>query len=142
MSQNIKKRLSYYVRLKEGKNDFMVGLCIIVEGEADAFAESIFGDMKPSWHYGIRSEEEDNTWEIFENVAKICLSPEDAGKYIFRCKELEIPQYAGYYFGIKIIREYMKKNQISVMKKILETPLDEIYKFYDNNIKLPINSIS
>lgn len=111
---------------------------IIIEGEADAFAESIFGDLKPSWHYGVRDEEEDNTWEIFESIAERCLSPEESSKYIFGCKELGIPQSAGYYFGIKIIREYMKKTQINDMKKILETPLEEIYRHYRNNTSLPI----
>lgn len=110
---------------------------IIIEGEADAFAESICGDMKPSWHYGVKSEEETKIWEIFKNVAEVCLSPEEAGKYIFGCEELGIPQSAGYYFGIKIVREYMKKNQIIDMKKILETPLEEIYRFYENNTRLP-----
>lgn len=111
---------------------------IIIEGEADAFAESIFGDMKPSWHYGVRSEEEFNIWKIFEGVAEIHLSPEETGKYIFGCEELGIPLNAGYYFGIKIIREYMKKTQINDMKKILETPVEEIYKSYVNNTSLPI----
>lgn len=104
---------------------------IIIEGEADAFAESIFGDMKPSWHYGVRSDDEDHIWELFKNVAELCLSPEDAGKYIFGCEELGIPQNAGYYFGIKILRLYIKKTQIHDMKIILETPLEEIYKLYE-----------
>lgn len=104
---------------------------IIIEGEADAFAESIFGDMKPSWHYGVRSEDEANIWDTFKNVTEKCLSPEEASKYIFGCEELGIPQNAGYYFGIKIIREYMKKTQINDMIKILETPLEEIYRVYE-----------
>lgn len=110
---------------------------IIIEGEADAFAESIFGDMKPSWHYGVRSEEEENTWKVIKNVVDQCLSPEEYSKYMFGCEELGIPQSAGYYFGIKIIREYMKKTQINDMNTILETPLEEIYKSYMNSSMLP-----
>ena len=64
--------------------------------------------------------------------------PEEAGKYIFGCEELGKPQYAGYYFGIKIVREYLKKNQLLDMKKLSETPLEEIYKPFVNNTSLPI----
>lgn len=103
---------------------------ILIEGEADAFAESIFGNMKPSWHYGVKSEEEKSTWEALKSVAELCLSPEELSNYIFGCKELGIPQNAGYYFDIKIIRAFMKKNQIIDMKKLLETPLEEIYRCY------------
>lgn len=127
----------YCIHNGNGLHDWFIE-SIIIEGEADAFAESILGDMKPSWHYGIRSEEEDNIWKTFKNIAETCLSPEETGKYIFGCEELGIPQNAGYYFGIKIIREYMKKTQINDMEIILETPLEEIYKSYVNNTSLPI----
>jgi len=93
--------------------------------------------MKPSWHYVVSSEEEDNTWKTFKSVAEICLSPEEVGKYIFGCEELGIPHIPPYYFGIKIIRGYMKKNHIiNDMMEILETPSEEIYKFYKNNTNL------
>lgn len=101
---------------------------IIIEGEADAFAESIFKDMEPSWHFGVRAEDEDRTWDAFKKVAETCLSPEETGNYIFGCEKLGIPQNAGYYFGIKIIREYRKKTQMNDMQKLLETPLEEIYQ--------------
>lgn len=52
----------------------------------------------------------------------------DWGNYIFGCEKLGIPQNAGYYFGIKIIREYRKITQMNDMKKLLETPLEEIYQ--------------
>lgn len=88
--------------------------------------------MKPSWHYGVKSDEEDAVWQTFKNIAEASLPSEETGKYIFGCEELGIPQNAGYYFGIKIIREYMKKTQNYDMKKLLETPLEEIYKSYLN----------
>lgn len=124
---------NYWYCLHNGKglHDWFIEK-IMIEGEADAFAESIFGDMKPSWHSGVRCEEEENIWKLFKNVAELCLSPEEAGKYIFGCEELGIPQNAGYYFGIKIIREYMKKTKINNMNIILETPLEEIYRLYEN----------
>lgn len=79
-------------------------------------------------HYGVRDEEDANIWQLFKDVAEQCLSPEESSKYIFGCKELEIPKNAGYYFGINIIRKYIKETQINDMKKILETPLEDIYR--------------
>ncbi len=122
----------YCIHNGEGLHGWLIEN-ILIEGEADYFAESIFGDMKPSWHYGVKSEEEAKTWKILKSAAETCLPPEEAGKYIFGCEDLSIPQYAGYYFGIKIIREYIYKNHINSMKELMETPLEGIYKFYDNN---------
>ena len=115
---------------------------IIIEGQADAFAQSIFTDMKPSWNSGISSDEENKIWNIFENVIETCLSLEEAGKFMFGCEELGIPPYAGYYFELKIIREYMNKTQTNDMIKILETPLEEIYRFYTNNARSAYSQIS
>jgi uncharacterized protein YjaZ len=114
---------------------------IIIEGEADAFAKSIFGDMKPSWHYGVANEDEENIWKEFNKVAELCLSPEEAGKYIFGCEDLGIPQNAGYYYGIKIVRDYMKKKQMNDMKILMETPLKDIYKAYENRTSVPMNEV-
>lgn len=119
----------YCLRNGEGLHGWLIEN-IIIEGEADAFAESIFSDRKPSWHYGVKTEEEATTWETLKSAAKLSLSPEEAGQYIFGCEALGIPQNAGYYFGIKIVREYCGKNKLTDMKKLLETPLEEIYGLY------------
>lgn len=101
---------------------------ILIEGLADAFAESIFGDMEPSWHFGVGSGEEEKIWNIYNRVATLSFPPEETGKYMFGCQELGIPKNAGYYFGIKIVREYITKNGINSMKELLETPLEVIYQ--------------
>lgn len=103
---------------------------ILIEGEADAFAESILGDLKPSWHLGVKCEEEENAWKIFQSMAESRLSPEETGNYIFGCDELGVPQNAGYYFGIKMIREYKRKHPLINTRHLLETPLEEIYQSY------------
>ena len=111
------------------------GLCgrliesLIIEGEADYFAENIFGDIQPSWHYGVKAEEEDSLWEKFWKALGIELPPEEIGKYMFGCEKYGIPKNSGYYFGIKLIREYMEKNPLQDTKMLLETPIDEIYKY-------------
>ncbi|WP_442872302.1 DUF2268 domain-containing putative Zn-dependent protease [Anaerocolumna sp. AGMB13020] len=47
---------------------------------------------------------------------------------MFGSKAYGIPQNAGYYFGIKLIREYLERNPLQDIKILLKTPIDEIYK--------------
>ena len=122
----------YCIHQGEGLHNWLIE-SILIEGEADAFAESIFGDLNPSWHYGVRAEEEESTWKAISSVAQSCLPPEETGKYIFGCPEIGIPQNAGYYFGIKIIRDYMSNNSVQTMEELLKIPLDTIYFFYEKH---------
>ncbi|BCN29072.1 DUF2268 domain-containing putative Zn-dependent protease [Anaeromicropila herbilytica] len=116
----------YCIRNGEGmQGNFLEN--IIIEGLADAFAESIFPGMNPSWHHGVRREEEEAVWDKIKSVAESCLPIEEVQKYIFGCEELGIPQNAGYYFGIKIVRAYMKKYQIEDMNELLKIPVRDIY---------------
>ncbi len=121
----------YCLHNGEGLHGWLIE-SIIIEGEADDFAESIFGDKSPSWHLGVNGKEEEDIWKKIKTAAKLCLPPEEAGKYIFGCEELGIPQNAGYYFGIKIIREYKKRNHINDVNSLMSTPLEEIYRFYES----------
>jgi len=128
---------NYWYCLRNGE-----GLCgrliesLIIEGEADYFAESIFGNMHPSWHYGVKSEEEDRLWKKFKKALAIKLPTEEIGKYMFGCEEYGISQNAGYYFGIQLVREFMEKNQLYDIVTLLETPVDNIYKYYQDIGKL------
>ncbi len=122
---------NYWYCLQQGKGLYgWVIEHLLIEGEADAFAQSIYKDMEPSWHNGVKADEEEITWAAFLKVAQKCLQPKEMGKYMFGCEELKIPKNAGYYFGNRMIKEYMRQNNGINMVELLETPLSDIYNYY------------
>ena len=101
---------------------------LIIEGEADAFAKSLNPGLIPSWHKGLRPQEELQVWEKFESILEENLTPEEVAKYMFGCKELSIPQNAGYYYAIQIVEAYLKKREGVTFSQLLEVNPNIIYK--------------
>lgn len=100
---------------------------LIVEGEADAFAKSLYKDLVPSWHNGVRKEEEDAVWQKMEHILNERLPVEEISKYMFGNEALGIPQNAGYYYAIRIIESYLKKNKEMTFSELLKISPHKIY---------------
>lgn len=101
---------------------------LIIEGQADAFARSLNPTLVPSWHKGVRREEEIEVWSKFEQILNESLNPEESSKYMFGCKELNIPENAGYYYAIRIIDSYLKNRENMTFSQLLKISPDIIYK--------------
>lgn len=119
---------NYWYCKKEGKglNDSFLEK-MIIEGEADAFAMSLFDNLVPSWHKGIKEAEETFVWQKIEAVMNQQMPPEEYSKYMFGDKVLGIPKNAGYYYAIKIVNAYIQKHKGITMAKLLTIAPNEIY---------------
>lgn len=111
----------------EGLDDSFLQM-MLIEGEADAFAMSLFEGFVPSWHEGVKSEEEKKIWQKLEEILDKKLSPDVYASYMFGSEALGIPRNAGYYFGIKLINSYLQKNIDVSMTQLMETAPRDIYK--------------
>ncbi|WP_167957986.1 DUF2268 domain-containing putative Zn-dependent protease [Anaerosporobacter faecicola] len=101
---------------------------LIIEGEADAFARSLNPAFIPSWHKGVRHEEEQEVWIKFQKILNETLNPDEISKYMFGCRELGIPENAGYYYAIQIIDSYLKDRDGMTFLQLLKISPDTIYK--------------
>lgn len=110
----------------KGLNDSFLQM-MIIEGEADAFAMSLFEDLVPSWQKDVNKAEETDVWKKIDVILNQKLSPKEYSKYMFGNKELGIPKNAGYYYAIKIINAYMQKHKGIEPTELLAVSPDEIY---------------
>jgi len=101
---------------------------LIIEGEADAFAGSLYPELHPSWQQGVSQEEVDEVWGKLSAVLNQSLTPEEYSDYMFGNREKKIPQNAGYYYAIRIIQAYEKNVGIESFSHMVETAPIEIYE--------------
>ena len=101
---------------------------MIIEGEADAFAMSLFENHIPSWQKGVKEFQEMEVWEKIKAVMHKAMPPEEYAKYMFGNKEMGIPENAGYYYAIRIINAYMEKHRGMTYDELLKKIPNEIYK--------------
>jgi uncharacterized protein YjaZ len=100
---------------------------LISEGEADAFAQSLYPDMQPSWHSGVTDDEVEPVWDKIKGILYKQLPVEDSAKYMFGNEELGIPQNAGYYFAIRIVKAYLKRNPNTTFSELIKVPHEQIF---------------
>lgn len=100
---------------------------LIIEGEADAFAKSLNPFYIPSWHKGVRAEEDLLVWHKFESILEKKLTPKETAAYMFGSEELGIPMNAGYYYAIQIVEAYLKKRESMTFTQMLEVNPNYIY---------------
>lgn len=110
---------------KETKGNFLEAM--INEGQADLFAQSIYPSFFPSWHMGVEANSEQLVWEKLKNILYNVDSPEAFSPYMFGSEELEIPSYAGYYFGYAIVKDYINKYPNVSFSELLQTPHQVIF---------------
>lgn len=118
----------YWYCVKRGcetKGNFLEYL--INEGQADEFAKSLYPEHQPSWHKGITEENEKNVWEKFKKVLYVVAPPKDHADYMFGSKELDIPPFAGYYFGSMIVSSFMKRYPDISFNDMIKIPHQTIF---------------
>lgn len=111
----------------EGLNDSFLQM-MITEGEADAFAMSIYKNLVPSWHKGVSQAEEKYVWKKIKSVMNEKMPIKECSKYMFGNKELGIPKNAGYYYAIKIINVFMENHKGMTISELLTINPLEIYE--------------
>lgn len=108
---------NYWFMIHSGelKNKFIDSL--IIDGEADSFAMSLYPQLEPAWVY----DSLDRAEFIWENIYKNIWNRTDVdyAKYMFGDVENGIPWCAGYSVGYMIVQKYLKqkqKNPIDILK--------------------------
>ena len=109
----------------ELNNQFIDSL--LIDGEADSFALSLYKELKPSWLFEMTEECEKTLWH--EHYLKLINETEvDYAKYMFGDEKHNIPWCAGYAIGFRIIQAFLKKNPQMTFKELLEMKPMEIFK--------------
>ena len=78
---------------------------LITEGQADAFACSLFPDLKPSWIFDIE-QAYPSLWSEMENVFD-STDPEVIQRYTFGDESAGLPWCIGYSVGNRLVNRYM-----------------------------------
>ncbi len=98
---------------------------LIFEGRADAFATSLYADVKSPWTTMINSEQEKIVWNKIEgDIFK--RGPEIINKVMFGNQD--IPFGSGYTIGFNILKSFKKNNPEYTDKTILDLNPEEILK--------------
>lgn len=99
---------------------------LLIDGEADSFALSLYPELKPKWLFELSEDKEKSLWkDLYSNII---LEPEqnvDYGKYMFGDESCGIPWCAGYAIGYRIVQQYLKSYSTTTFSQLLEMhPLD------------------
>ena len=103
---------------------------MLIDGQADAFAKSLYPTFNPTWISQISKEQEKELWNKY--YSKLLNETDaDYGKYMFGDDEAGIPWCAGYFFGYKIIEYFKKHHPLTSVKEMIEISSEEIFAMSD-----------
>lgn len=117
---------NYWFMLHAGSLENKLIDSLIIDGEADSFALSLYPDLKPKWIFDIPKEEVCALWNTHykDNVLKRDM---DYVKYMFGKEEEGIPWCAGYAIGYMLVQQYLKETGETILD-ILEKKPEDILK--------------
>jgi uncharacterized protein YjaZ len=97
---------------------------LLIDGEADSFALSLYPEMKPKWLFDMTEADEKSLWR--EHYSKIVLQRDvDYGRYMFGDASSGIPWCTGYAVGYRIVRRFLEINDgVSFGQLLKLRPLD------------------
>lgn len=99
---------------------------LLIDGEADSFAMSLYPDLKPKWLFDMSNDTEQALWE--NHYSKIIVEQDvDYFKYMFGDHNSEIPWCAGYAIGYRIIQRFLINNPDTSFRKLIEINPIDIY---------------
>ena len=82
---------------------------MIIEGQADLFAENLFPDLKPQWNQPFAEEVEAALWNRLQ-PALASTDQQEHGLYLFGNESEGLPWCVGYSFGRVIVADYLSKH--------------------------------
>ena len=96
---------------------------IVIDGEADSFALSLYEDLKPQWLFDLSETEAAELWDKhYKNIAME--QNVDYPKYMFGDDGAGIPWCAGYAVGYRLVQKYLMKNNLAVIDVLKTKPED------------------
>lgn len=99
---------NYY--FTKGNRDKDLLTTIICEGQADAFASMISGELSPFWTRALAVDEEVRQWEVLKDYLDQSVSMELHKRFFFGDKVLKTPPFVGYTIGFNIVKAFIAKN--------------------------------
>jgi uncharacterized protein YjaZ len=98
---------------------------MITEGQADAFAESLFPELIPQWN---RLKDENSEIMLWKKIKPILFDKdrETHNKFMFGDEKEGLPWCIGYYFGRVIIGDYLSKNKNITFNELINIPSIDI----------------
>jgi len=92
---------------------------MIIEGQADLFAESLFYDLIPKWNRPFDNETEEKLWKRLKN------DPSTHNASMFGDEAKNLPWCMGYSLGRAIVDDYMRKHPSTSFSDLLNVlPVD------------------
>lgn len=129
-------RHNWYVLRGNAKGNLLETL--INEGQADAFAKSLYNSLEPKWLNTLTSEQESLFWEKYTKVLNSTDRSENT-KYIFGDQSKGLPRCIGYHFGYEIVESYLKNNPEKSFNDVIDIDSDVIFKdsrFYKSEVSV------
>lgn len=110
----------------ELENQFIESL--VIDGEADSFALSLYPALRPQWLFDLPEEEIHRLWE--DRYREIANRTEvDYISYMFGNQDQNIPWCAGYAVGYQLVQNYLTVTGKTIVE-ILETKPEVLLKPY------------
>ena len=110
---------NYWYVLQGGalQNRFIDSL--LIDGEADSFALSLYPSLRPSWLFQLSDETVSKLWEThYANLTG--RTDADYCKYMFGDEDGGIPWCAGYAVGYRIVQKYLLRHPEVGFSELLE----------------------
>lgn len=100
---------------------------LVIDGEADSFALSMYPNLQPEWIFGLEKETVKQLWE---NTYLDIVEEKDVDycKYMFGAEEDDIPWCAGYAVGYQIIQKYLASHKELSFRDLIEVKPDIMLK--------------
>ncbi|WBW96010.1 DUF2268 domain-containing putative Zn-dependent protease [Oceanirhabdus sp. W0125-5] len=98
---------------------------LLNEGQADAFAQNLYNELKPSWTTPIKKEKEMRMWSLMKKHLECC-DPDIKSKLMFGDEQEDIPWCVGYLIGNHIIEHFIKKNPHTTFMELINMDSENI----------------
>jgi uncharacterized protein YjaZ len=121
---------NWYVLRGDAKGNLLEYL--INEGQADAFARSLYNSLEPKWLDTLTSEQENLLWKKYTLVLD-STDRSQHSKYMFGDKSIGLPWCIGYHFGYEIVKSYLNNNPEKSFNDLIDIDSEVIFtnsRFY------------
>ncbi|MDO5521365.1 MAG: DUF2268 domain-containing putative Zn-dependent protease [bacterium] len=98
---------------------------LLIDGEADSFALSLYPKLRPAWLFDMSKKTEKRLWN--DIYSKLVLKTDvDYCHYMFGEENETIPWCAGYTIGYRIVQSYLTSHKESSFHELVEKRPEEI----------------
>ena len=113
----------YILHPEQTDADFLTAL--LIDGEADSFARTLYPQLRPQWLFSLAQDEIRALWHT--KYAELAQRTDvDYETYMFGSTDAGIPWCAGYAVGYALVQDFLYKNPQVDMPALLKLPPQQI----------------